>query len=176
MLSFVFFDDTFRRERSAIYVETLKRRTQEREKKENQLKGLLKQQRNGSRASVINGDTKVAGGIQNEEKPHPKLEDAGASKRVLESSASSAIDAVSVHSAPAHDPGAKRVAPLAAEAELKEIRLSLRDVNPIRPMIDAIRRLNNIAILTASGAFSSQAGLLRYPHPGQVLFMGLVTP
>lgn len=34
---------------------------------------------------------------------------------------------------------------------MDEIRVSLRDVNPIRPMIVVLRRLNNVAVLCASG-------------------------
>lgn len=36
-------------------------------------------------------------------------------------------------------------------AEVKEIKLSLTDVNPIPPMLDVLTRLNNVAILTCSG-------------------------
>lgn len=145
MLAFVFFDDTFRRERSAVYVGTLRRRRQEREKKERKLRELQEQQKNSSRVTVIGDDKKPAGDLQTEEKLRPKHEPI--------SSASSTKDTVFVHADSSED---TPTASPPVEAELKGIRLSLRDVNPIRPMINAFRRPNNVAILTASGAFSSE--------------------
>ncbi|KAI0345658.1 vacuolar DHA amino acid exporter [Trametopsis cervina] len=41
-------------------------------------------------------------------------------------------------------------APFESE-KIKEIKLSLKDVNPIPPMLHVLRRLNNLAILTSSG-------------------------
>lgn len=160
MLAFVFFDDTFRRERSAVYVGTLRRRRQEREKKERKLRELQEQQKNGSRVTVIGDDKQPAGNIPTEEKARTELsEDVGTPKHEPVSSASSTKDTVFVH---ADGAGGMPTTSPPVEAELKGIRLSLRDVNPIRPMINAFRRPNNVAILTASGAFSSESGSTMY--------------
>lgn len=143
-LAFLFFEDTFRRERSAVYVGTLKRRRQEREKKGRKLEELHERQQNGSRATV---DQKVAPAVQDEKKPSPEsLENA---TPVLESLASSTEDGVFVHEARADDSGTG----IAGSLPVKEIRLSLRDVNPIRPMITALRRPTNIPMIIANGAY-----------------------
>ena len=36
-------------------------------------------------------------------------------------------------------------------ADVREIKLSLKDVNPVRPLVAVVRRLNNLVILFASG-------------------------
>lgn len=96
-------------------------------------------------------DQKVAPAVQDEKKPSPEsLENA---TPVLESSASSTEDGVFVHEARADDSGTGIAGSLPVEAELKEIRLSLRDVNPIRPMITALRRPTNIPMIIANGAY-----------------------
>lgn len=38
-----------------------------------------------------------------------------------------------------------------AVADVKEIKLTLKDVNPIGPIIAVLRRLNNVVILLSSG-------------------------
>lgn len=40
-----------------------------------------------------------------------------------------------------------------ALAPVGEIKLSLADVNPVKPIVHVLRRMNNLTILTASGEY-----------------------
>lgn len=40
-----------------------------------------------------------------------------------------------------------------ALAPVDEIKLSLADVNPVKPIVHVLRRMNNLTILTASGEY-----------------------
>ena len=41
---------------------------------------------------------------------------------------------------------------------MDDVRLTLADVNPLRPMMHVLQRMNNLAILAASGAQAISAG------------------
>ena len=106
LVSFVFFKDTFRRERSLSYQGALRRAMKEREQRlrvheEKAGKGHLKDEKIDHAARCTSPDLEVQS-----EHPHPTLAD---------------------------------------------IRLTLRDINPIRPVGSVLRRLNNVTILLASG-------------------------
>lgn len=45
----------------------------------------------------------------------------------------------------------------AVAGPLKEVKLSLSDVNPVKPIVHVLRRLNNVAMFLASGTSSSPA-------------------
>lgn len=45
----------------------------------------------------------------------------------------------------------------AVAGPLKEVKLSLSDVNPVKPIVHVLRRLNNVAMFLASGVSSSHA-------------------
>lgn len=105
-ISFIFFRDTFRRQRSMIYQTALKRLMEAEAKKATE-----KQQTLSEKETVV--------GQQNDEDRK--------SDRDVE--AQTQTDAVPI----------------------KELKLSLKDVNPIGPIVHVLRRLNNLVVLLASG-------------------------
>jgi len=113
-LSFVFFRDTFRRERSMTYQTVLKR-------------------------VLENEAKKVAEAQAAPPESEKAAQDDGASARVGTAADQPDVEAQTVHEVSV-------VAP-----PIKEIRLSLKDVNPLGPMVHVLRRLNNVTILVASG-------------------------
>ena len=122
-LSFVFFRDTFRRERSLTYQTALKRAL------EQQAKKALKQaaaekaaDMDDARTAVVPVDEKSSKGVESGR---------GSMDRDVE--AQTTIAASDVPQA------------------VKEIRLSLTDVNPVGPMIRVLYRPNNVVVLFASG-------------------------
>lgn len=117
-LSFVFFRDTFRRERSMTYQTVLKR--------------------------VLENEAKKVAEAQTQAAPpesEKAAQDDGASARVGAAADQPDVEAQTVHEVSV-------VAP-----PIKEIRLSLKDVNPLGPMVHVLRRLNNVTILVASGEY-----------------------
>jgi len=106
LLSFVFFKDTFRKERSLSYQTALRQLLRERG------------------AAKANGSDELGA---TESEPPKAVQKEGVP-----------ISAVEVQ----------------VEPELKEIRLTLRHLDMIRPIILVLRRINNICILTASGTFN----------------------
>lgn len=137
VLAFIAFEDTFRKERSAVYSAAVRRRLHDRERKA--LKEA-KERELGSHGTVVekevNGKEEDA---ESEETRNEKL--AGHELAVTKDTGLSSV------TPPIPQPkDAKEV-----KAELHEVRLSLRDVNPIGPMVLGLRKYNNLAILTASG-------------------------
>ncbi|KAL1943448.1 hypothetical protein VTO73DRAFT_4523 [Trametes versicolor] len=126
-LLFVPFRDTFRRERSLVYQSALRRR-------------LRAQQ--SSEASSVSQETAVSpavrGGEQQEKREageeEKNREDGGEGRREgdVEKQQEVRIDADAV------------------AGPLKEVKLSLSDVNPVRPIVHVLRRLNNVAMFLAS--------------------------
>lgn len=144
MLAFFAFEDTFRRERSAVYNAAVRRRRKEAERKA--LRELEKEKRAREERTVVEDLPTAKHKEENppdEKKQEPSEEHEGAVPSRPASVRSQ--DIVEVLPMPPTPP------PQKAQAELQEVRLSLRDVNPVRPMVLVLRRLNNIAILTASG-------------------------
>lgn len=131
---FVPFRDTFRRERSLVYQSALRRR-------------LRAQQ--SSEASSVSQETAVSpavpGGGQQEKSEavggDERREEGGEGRREgdVEKQQEVRIDADAV------------------AGPLKEVKLSLSDVNPVKPIVHVLRRLNNVAMFLASGASSSPA-------------------
>ncbi|KAH9846411.1 MFS general substrate transporter [Lenzites betulinus] len=132
-LLFIPFRDTFRRERSLVYQAALKRR-------------LAHESAKGSEASSLSQITAVSRIIPDVEKKteeKPTADGHGEGKDAIETLARD-IDlekqqkqAVSADIDPAEP--------------LEEIKLSLADVNPVKPIVHVLRRMNNLTILTASG-------------------------
>lgn len=119
IIPFVFFRDTFRRERSLSYQAVLKKHREREAKKAEAAK-----------------DTQHA-------PSRPESPDDGRAE--VKSECSSVETKVDVD-LEAHVPK------IHSSATPKEIKLSLKDVNPIRPMIDVLRCPNNVVIIIASGA------------------------
>ena len=144
-LAFFLFEDTFRRERSAVYVDAVRRRRKERERRE---RGTA------SDASTVTEegrgkDTQGAVGAGS----HEKGQSSSGSVRSLGIEESPRMD-----SAPPSALGKADV----TRKEIQEIRLTLLDVNPVGPLILVLRRWNNIVIVTASGVFYGFAFSIAY--------------
>lgn len=120
---FIPFKDTFRRERSLVYQAALKRR-------------LAHQSAKGSEASSLSQVTAVSRIVPvKNEKSSPPTKD-GITDLALERDLE------------------KQKQPLSTEtdaAPLDEVKLSLADVNPVKPIVHILRRMNNLTILAASG-------------------------
>ncbi|PCH40367.1 MFS general substrate transporter [Wolfiporia cocos MD-104 SS10] len=117
-VSFIFFKDTFRRERSLTYQSVLRRVREQEVKKQAQEKESDKEQ--------DNDDAQTTVGHTEKDKAADVEEAKGAQD-------------VEAQAAPQATP------------PVKEIKLSLTDVNPIRPIFHVLRRPNNVVILVASG-------------------------
>ena len=121
-VAFIFFKDTFRRERSLTYQLVLKRvqaeRAAARRSETSSLSHVTVVEREPSRWSFKHSDK-----VEAVAKSGPKV-------------------SFKEEKAPVHDD----------DTDVKEIRLTLKDVNPIRPLFAVLRRMNNLAILFASGA------------------------
>ncbi|KAK7689799.1 hypothetical protein QCA50_006438 [Cerrena zonata] len=146
LLAFVFFSDTFRRERSLTYQTVLRRRLQERARHEVS---------NTSGRSSMSHDTMVSADHETrKDKMYPETSDgvppvqkpAGATAEDLEAQKMPNINA-----------GSSKVV-----EELKEIRLSFKDINPIRPIFLVLSRRNNLAILFSSGLLFAFSYSLAY--------------
>ncbi|KAJ7468471.1 major facilitator superfamily domain-containing protein [Mycena latifolia] len=140
---FVFFKDTFRRERSLTYQSVLKRR----------LKA-----RNASAA------TSCTATVSDPEKEPPH-------------------DGETQHEPPVDVEKAWPAPAPAVAAALPTIKLTLRDVNPYRPLRQVLRRTNNLVILFASGlmfaftfvvVYSASRTLGAPPYGYNALKIGLV--
>ena len=122
--SFIFFRETFRRERSLTY-QTVLRRVLEQEAQ----KVIQKQSASGK---VLN---------QNVGQHMPTAEESRHGSAPGKNKAN-------------RDMGASIAMPTTeAPIATKEIRLTLKDINPFRPMFQVLRRVNNVLILSASGEF-----------------------
>ncbi|KAI0643019.1 MFS general substrate transporter [Trametes meyenii] len=122
-ISFIPFKDTFRRERSLVYQAALMRR-------------LTLRRANHSEKSSLSGDAEIS-----RKERGAKLETAVvASPRNL--------DAVSPGLEIEHRHAAQRgVEP----APARDVKLSLADVNPVKPILHVLRRMNNLTIAVTSG-------------------------
>ncbi|KAL7279742.1 hypothetical protein ACG7TL_006149 [Trametes sanguinea] len=122
---FIPFKDTFRRERSLVYQAALKRR-------------IAHQSAKGSEASSLSQVTAVSRVV-------PTAAD---EKTRATSEKKDAIDELGrdMDLEKAQQP-AKEV----VDEPMQEIKLSLADVNPVKPIVQVLRRMNNLTILTASG-------------------------
>ncbi|KAI0643020.1 vacuolar DHA amino acid exporter [Trametes meyenii] len=127
-LLFIPFKDTFRRERSLVYQAALKRR-------------LALQSAKASEASSLSQVTAVSRIV-------PVRGEKSKTQTTVTDDAPDAIDTL------ARDRDLeKQQSPIQddMEAPLQEMKLSLADVNPVKPIIHVLRRMNNLTILTASG-------------------------
>lgn len=135
-LLFVPFRDTFRRERSLVYQSALRRRLRAQQSSE---ASSVSQETAVSPVVPQNGQQKkreAGGGDETR-----RREDGGEGRR--ESDVEKQQDV--------------RIDADAVAAPLKEVKLSLSDVNPVKPIVHVLRRLNNVAMFLASGASSSPA-------------------
>ncbi|KAI0088499.1 MFS general substrate transporter [Irpex rosettiformis] len=123
LVVFVFFKDTFRRERSLTYQRVLQR---------------VKAQQLAAQRS----ETSTLSHITAVEKKPPRL---FGKKLFVED------DDEKKPSRDSPDVLETRAAVEDVTAEVKEIKLSLTDVNPVPPMLNVLSRLNNVAILACSG-------------------------
>ncbi|KAL0950653.1 hypothetical protein HGRIS_007441 [Hohenbuehelia grisea] len=147
LLSFLFlFKDTFRRERSLTYQNVLRSR----------VKALAASSAKASRTGSVR------------EVQSAVTEKTSATEDVVHARNSSITDVVrDVDRALANEEkGAKDnafvVSAEAVQAALPTIKLSLKDVNPIKPLWQVTRRLNNIIILIASGTFFAFGFIISY--------------
>ena len=124
-ISFIFFKDTFRRERSLVYQLVLRRIKEERAAARRSETSSL------SHVTVVEPERAHEKWLPRPEKPLPKSEpDIGQPRVTFQD----------VESGPHDD-----------DTDVKEIKLSLKDVNPVPPLIAVLRRMNNLVILIASG-------------------------
>jgi len=137
-IAVLFIPDTFRRERSLTYQLVLKRLTQERDESATATRAL------SSRTSTMTQKTAV-GQItpmieeKSEKTKVENVEQNGSSSAPMSISEKD-IEAQIVRSTSEGD-----------TALVQEIKLSLKDVNPVRPVVVVLLRMNNLAILFASG-------------------------
>lgn len=136
LVSFIFFKDTFRRERSSSYQSAMRHMLKEREAK------LRAREKHGPRS--------------------PK------SLKVTEKK----IDSMSTQDIEAVE-----------QPQVQGIRLGLKDVNPIRPLVAVLRRRNNLAILAPSSmifgftyciTYTAVITLAKAPYNYDSLKLGLV--
>ncbi len=119
-VSFIFFKDTFRRERSLVYQLALKRNREQQEAARRSETSSL------SHVTIVEKDTEVTkqptqepmNGVPSE----PKVTFKDVEAQVV-----------------------------GEHADIKEVKLSLTDIDPVRPIIAVLRRMNNLVILFASG-------------------------
>lgn len=126
LVVFIFFKDTFRRERSLTYQRVLQRVRTQREAAPKSETSTL------SHVTAVN---KKIDGIM-----HTKKTSEAAEKSI--SARQKDIEAQTHVSPPPTED---------VTAEVKEIKLSLTDVNPIPPLLNVLSRFNNVAILFSSG-------------------------
>lgn len=126
-VSFIFFKDTFRRERSLTY------------------QTVLKQVLEHEAAKRSETSTVVAGDIHEEK---------NADAPTLNKEVSQIDNKVADKDVEAQTPASEQaeVAPI-----LNDFRLTLKDVNPIGPIIHVLRRMNNLVILIASGTANNES-------------------
>ncbi|KAL4249199.1 MFS transporter superfamily protein [Abortiporus biennis] len=125
---FIFFKDTFRKERSLTYQTVLRRLTLEREAQQGKVQSSRSSMSHETAVSpeAMTEKTNTATGLDKE--LQDGLPDNG-SKTDIEG----------------------QIAPVIPPNDVQEIKLTLADVNPIRPIIMVLARFNNLVILFASG-------------------------
>ncbi|KAI0761044.1 MFS general substrate transporter [Trametes elegans] len=131
LLLFVPFKDTFRRERSLVYQNALKRRVVEQPTKpfEAQTANMSSAASSAERGQVERSDA-IQAQQEDAVNMHGRLE------RDIEKQAARTQN-VNV--------------PQSDSSQLKEIRLSLADVNPLKPIYHVLRRMNNLVLVFSSG-------------------------
>ncbi|KAL4266521.1 MFS transporter superfamily protein [Pleurotus pulmonarius] len=141
-LSFLFFfKDTWRKERSLTYQNVLRARLRELEATENK--------RDSVGAKSLGGDTPLP------DHASCVTEIVGAPTEKSVHTADPLVD-ISKNTTVVDSKG------LPPTLEIPEIKLSLKDVNPVRPLWLVIRRPNNCIILLASGSFFAFGFLISY--------------
>ncbi|KAH9891990.1 MFS general substrate transporter [Cubamyces lactineus] len=124
---FIPFKDTFRRERSLVYQAALKRR-------------LAHQSAKGSEASSLSQVTAVSRIVSVKDEKSSPTKAAPTKDGIADLALERDLE--------------KQKQPLPTEtdaAPLHEVKLSLADVTPIKPIVHVLRRMNNLTILAASG-------------------------
>lgn len=126
-VAFVFFKDTFRRERSLTYQLVLQRVKAERAAARRSETSSL------SHVTVVEPERARDKWLRRPEKALTKGEsEINEPKVTFQDVESQALG---------HDD----------DTDVKEIKLSLKDVNPVRPVLAVLGRMNNLVILVASG-------------------------
>lgn len=128
--AFVYFKDTFRRERSLVYQTTLLRIRRQRD-------GATGPTRQKSAASSLTQVTAVVSELGSKEK-----------EEYNEKGTSLGYDVTTV------DIEAQRP-PAGADITVQDLKLSLKDIDLIKPIVHILASPNNLAILLASGTFYS---------------------
>lgn len=129
MASFVTFKDTFRRERSLAYQAALQRireQTAKAEKNRKEKKEISSTLESQTQTIVEGSDT-------------PSDEKRGEERTAPRSPIPASLVEAGCKISVAHD------------VKLQDVKLSLRDINPVTPVILILRRRNNLATLIASG-------------------------
>ncbi|KAI0775515.1 vacuolar DHA amino acid exporter [Trametes elegans] len=129
-LSFIPFKDTYRRERSLVYQAALKRR-------------LAQQSAKSSETSTLSQVTAVSRIV-------PAADEKTAVSESVQPGTKDAIDTL-VRERDLEKQNQPSRAEVEASEQLQEVKLSLADVNPVKPIIHVLRRMNNLTILFASG-------------------------
>ncbi|KAH8077264.1 MFS general substrate transporter [Cristinia sonorae] len=149
LFAFMLFKDTFRRERSLTY-QRIARHLRQR---------AIEHSQRASQTSTLTGDT----GVGTEDKEKGKT----VSQRA--SSSSPPLDEDSKEHTHARKDLESQAPPLHQHHHhhhpippLNEIKVSLKDVNPIQPMFLVLRRLNNVVTLIASGLYFSFSYSIAY--------------
>ncbi|KAI9064704.1 vacuolar DHA amino acid exporter [Trametes sanguinea] len=127
-LLFIPFKDTFRRERSLVYQTALKRR-------------IAHHSAKGSEASSLSQVTAVSRVVTGGSDIQTPSTATACEKEDITDKLAREMDLEK----------AQQPAKEAVEAPMQEIKLSLADVNPVKPIIQILRRMNNLTILSASG-------------------------
>ncbi|KAI0632989.1 MFS general substrate transporter [Trametes polyzona] len=148
---FIPFKDTFRRERSLVYQAALKRR-------------LAHQSAKCSGTSTPRHGTTVSRSIPEGEKNtdseycSPAEKKAGEGRDTINRS-SSYLDLEKQHQ---EGVAVQATTAGTGDAPMDEIKLSLADVNPVKPIVHVLRRMNNLTILTASGLIFAYSYSIAY--------------
>ncbi|KAI0629848.1 vacuolar DHA amino acid exporter [Trametes polyzona] len=147
-LLFIPFKDTFRRERSLVYQAALKRR-------------LAHQSAKCSETSTLSQVTAVSRIVPDGEK---KTEDDVPARGKSEGNEEDAIDSLArdIDLEKQQQQAGRSSTPDADAAPINEIKLSLADVNPVKPIVHVLRRMNNLTILTASGLIFAYSYSIAY--------------
>ena len=139
LLSFLFFSETFRRERSLTYQTVLKRRLRE----------LAQQEAShASGRSSFSHQTVVSADKERTKEDEIEKESPGGAPPTVKQTELSQRDLE------AQKKGNFDIGTSESPHDLKEIRLSFTDINPIGPILIVLSRWNNVTILFSSGRSS----------------------
>ncbi|KAI0078248.1 MFS general substrate transporter [Panus rudis PR-1116 ss-1] len=150
LIAFIPFPDTFRRERSLTYQSVLRRRLREQAKKDAANPSL-----SSSTTQITNTACQAkAGGDKVTSDSNPLTVEMEAVR-----SDSEAKDLEK-----SEDVEGQKVVSRSEDIshEIKELRLTLKDVNPIRPFASILSRPNNVAILCTSGLIAAIGYCMTY--------------